>query len=166
MPGARPHHTTNMSTLALKVPPPIAAAILAAAMWLISSATVALAMPTTVRICWCRVQPCWRHCLSASENDCESKETRECVIPRRIRRLSHHPKPDVCRPPAHAGRMVRPLVRTVGNRWTSRILSIYWQVPDRAGRTSHVAEVWHGLLGLQGTSPQVAVRPSKQRLAV
>ena len=39
-----------MSTLALKVPPPIAAAILAAAMWLISSATVALAMPTTVRI--------------------------------------------------------------------------------------------------------------------
>src|SRR5438093_10270293 len=46
----RPHHTTNMSTLALKVPPPIAAAILAAAMWLISSATGALAMPTTVRI--------------------------------------------------------------------------------------------------------------------
>src|SRR5947199_9687301 len=39
-----------MSTLALKVPPPIAAAVLAAAMWLISSATVALAMPTTVRI--------------------------------------------------------------------------------------------------------------------
>src|SRR5438270_9706396 len=31
-------------------------------------------------------------------------------------------KPDVCGPPAHAGRMVRPLVRTVGNRWTSRIL--------------------------------------------
>src|SRR5205823_7757715 len=50
MPGARPHRTTNMSTLALKVPPPIAAAILAAAMWLISSATVALAMPATVRI--------------------------------------------------------------------------------------------------------------------
>ena len=50
MPGVRPHHTTNMSTLALKVPPPIAAAILAAAMWPISSATVALPMPTTVRI--------------------------------------------------------------------------------------------------------------------
>ena len=48
--NVRPHHTTNMSTLALKVPPPIAAAILAAAMWLISSGTVALAMPTTVRI--------------------------------------------------------------------------------------------------------------------
>src|SRR5437899_12386656 len=56
--------------------------------------------------------------------------------------------------------MVRPLVRTVGNCWASRILSIHWQVPDRAGRTSHVAEVWHGLLGLQGTSPQVAVRPN------
>src|SRR5947209_7760868 len=50
MPAVRPHHTTNMSTLALKVPPPIAAAILAAAMWLILSATVALPMPTTVRI--------------------------------------------------------------------------------------------------------------------
>src|SRR5438270_6322978 len=72
-------------------------------------------------------------------------------------------KPDVCGPPAHAGRMVRPLVRTVGNRWTSRILSIHWQVSDRAGRTSNVAEVWHGLLGLQGTSPQVAVRPNQGR---
>jgi len=117
-----------------------------------------------VRNCWCRVQPCWRHCLSESENDCESKKTRECVIPRRIRRLSHHSKPDVCGPPAPAGRVVRPLVRTVGNRWASRILSIHWQVPDRAGRTNDVAEVWHGLLGLQGTSPQVAVRPPNQRL--
>src|SRR5215211_2952594 len=110
--------------------------------------------------CRCRFQRCWRYCLSASENDCESNETRECVIPRRIRRLSHHSKPDVCGPPAPAGRMVRLLVRTVGNRWASRILSIHWQVSDRAGRTSHVAEVWHGLLGLQGTSPQVAVRPN------
>jgi hypothetical protein len=50
MPAVRPHHTTSMSTLALKVPPPIAAAILAATMWLILSATVALPMPTMVRI--------------------------------------------------------------------------------------------------------------------
>jgi protein-S-isoprenylcysteine O-methyltransferase Ste14 len=39
-----------MSALAIKVPPPIAAAILAVAMWLISSATVTLALPNTVRI--------------------------------------------------------------------------------------------------------------------
>lgn len=39
-----------MSALALKVPPPIAAAILAAAMWLISSGTVTLALPNMVRI--------------------------------------------------------------------------------------------------------------------
>lgn len=39
-----------MSPLALKVPPPIAAAIVAGIMWLISSSSDALALPTTVRI--------------------------------------------------------------------------------------------------------------------
>ena len=39
-----------MSTLALKVPPPIVAAIVAAAMWLISSATLRLALPPAIRI--------------------------------------------------------------------------------------------------------------------
>lgn len=39
-----------MSTFALKIPPPIVTAIVAAAMWLISSTTFAIAIPTMLRI--------------------------------------------------------------------------------------------------------------------